>query len=301
MGLEETGAAVAAVAGRVGPAVVGLGAGWGRGSGVVVAPGRVMTVAHALRGPEPALTLGDGRRVTGRLLAADPDRDVAIVEADTGEIRPVEWRPDDAGLAIGRPVVALADPGGSGLRATPGFVASLGRRFRGPRGRWIRGAIEHTAPLPRGSAGGPLVDLEGRLIGVNTVRVEGGLILAAPADADLADRVERLGRGEAPVTRRLGVAVAPPRAARRMRQAVGLPERDGLLVRQVEDDGAAARAGVAAGDLIVAADGRPVEGTESIHAALDALGAGEDLVLTVVRATEERQVRVAFDAPAARG
>jgi serine protease Do len=295
MGLHETGAALAAVAERVGPAVVGLGAGWGRGSGVVVGPGRVLTVAHALRGPEPTLTMGDGRRVTGRVLAADPDRDVAVLEADTGDIRPVDWRPEDAGLAIGRPVVALADPGGSGLRATPGFVAALERRFRGPRGRWVRGAIEHTAPLPRGSAGGPLVDLEGRLLGINTVRVEGGLILAAPADADLADRAERLGRGEAPSTRQLGVAVAPPRAARRMRRAVGLPERDGLLVRQVEEGGAAARAGIAPGDLIVAAGGRPIEGTESIHSALDALGLGEDLALVVVRGTEEREVTVTFD------
>lgn len=300
MGRDETGAAIAAVAERVGPAVVGLGAGWGRGSGVVVAPGRVLTVAHALRGAEPTLTLGDGRRVIGRVLAADPDRDVAVLEADTGDIRPVEWRPEDADLAIGRPVIALADPGGSGLRATPGYVASLGRRFRGPRGRWVRDAIEHTAPLPRGSAGGPLVDRAGRLLGVITVRVEGGLILAAPADADLADRAERLGRGEAPSTRQLGVAVAPPRAARRMRRAVGLPERDGLLVREVEEDGAAARAGLAAGDLIVAAAGRPVDRPESVHTALDALAAGEELVLGVVRGTEEREVRVAFPAETGR-
>lgn len=68
---------------------------WGRGSGIVVAPGRVLTGAHALRGPEPTLTMGDGRRVTGRVLAVDPDRDVAVLEADTGEIRPVEWRPED--------------------------------------------------------------------------------------------------------------------------------------------------------------------------------------------------------------
>jgi serine protease Do len=135
---------------------------------------------------------------------------------------------------------------------------------------------------------------------VNTVRVEGGLILAAPADADLADRGERLGRGEAPSTRQLGVAVAPPRAARRMRRAVGLPERDGLLVRQVEEDGAAARAGLAAGDLIVAAAGRPVDGPESVHTALDALADGEELVLGVVRGTEEREVRVAFPAEAGR-
>ena len=85
--------------------------------------------------------------------------------------------------------------------------------------------------------------------------MEGGLLLALPADAALAARVEALGRGEAPARPRLGVALAPPRAARRLRAAVGLPERDGLLVRGVEADSPAERAGLERGDLIVAAGG----------------------------------------------
>ena len=137
--------------------------------------------------------------------------------------------------AIGRSVLALANPAGRGLRVTPGFVSSTARSFRGPRGRRIAGAIEHTAPLPRGSSGGPLVDTDGRLLGINSVRVDGGLILALPADEALRERVEALGRGEAPKRVRLGVAIAPPRVARRLRRAVGLPERDGVLVRAVEE------------------------------------------------------------------
>src|ERR671930_225984 len=103
------------------------------------------------------------------------------------------------------------------------LISSSGRSFRGPRGRRIEGAIEHTAPLPRGSSGGPLVDAEGRLLGLNAVRLEGGLILAVPATAALRERASRLLRGEAPTPHRLGVAVAPPRVARRLRHAVGLP------------------------------------------------------------------------------
>src|SRR5207237_7224960 len=127
-------------------------------------------------------------------------------------------------LPFGRSVLALANPGGRGVWVTPGFVSSTARSFRGPRGRRVSGAIEHTAPLPRGSSGGPLVDGDGRLLGINAVRVDGGLILAIPADESLRDRVEALGRGEAPTRVRLGVAVAPPRVARRLRRAVGLPE-----------------------------------------------------------------------------
>src|SRR5581483_11219675 len=98
-------------------------------------------------------------------------------------VEPVRWDENGAEQPqIGRAVLALANPGGRGLRVTPGFVSSASRGFRGPRGRRITGAIEHTAPLPRGSSGGPLVDLEGRLLGINSIRVDGGLILAIPAD-----------------------------------------------------------------------------------------------------------------------
>jgi S1-C subfamily serine protease len=105
-----------------------------------------------------------------------------------------------------------------------------------------------------------------------------------------------LARGEAPVAHRLGVAVAPPRAARRMRRAVGLPERDGLLVRAVEEGGPANRAGIERGDLIVAASGRAIDGVEALYGALDELPPGGELELTVVRGTDERTVRASFAA-----
>src|SRR5918997_3664748 len=165
--------AVGQTAERVGPAVVGLGRGWGQGSGVVVAPGQVLTVAHVLRGDEVAVTFSDGRVVEGRVAGIDSDIDVAVVNVDTGEIMPVAWEPGD-GPAPGAPVFALADPGGPGLRTTFGLLSSIGRAFRGPRGRRVAGSIEHTAPLPRGSSGGPLVDADGRLLGLNAVRRDGG-------------------------------------------------------------------------------------------------------------------------------
>jgi serine protease Do len=199
-------------------------------------------------------------------------------------------------------VIALANPGGRGLRATAGFVASERRSFRGPRGRRVRDAIEHTAPLPRGSSGGPLVDLDGRLLGLNSLRLEGGLILASPATASVRERVRLLARGEAPAPHRLGVAVAPPRVARKMRRAVGLPERDGLLVRGVEDAGPAARAGIERGDLLVRAGDRELTSVDALYASLDALPpTGGALALTIVRGTEERSVDVDFSDDGHRG
>lgn len=291
--LQET---IGAVAERVGPAVVGLGRGWGVGSGVLIADGQVLTAAQNLRREGLTVAFEDGRREPAEVAGVDADLGLAVLTVDTAGLAAVAWEPE-AEPGIGDPVLALANPGGRGLRTTLGFVSSATRSFRGARGRRVRGAIEHTAPLPRGSSGGPLVDPEGNLLGVNSIRVDGGLILAAPATAAVKERVLLLARGEAPAPHRLGVAVAPPRAARRMRRAVGLPERDGLLVRAVEDDSAAAAAGIERGDLLVSAGGKQIDGLESLYSALDVLpAAGGELELTVVHGTEEREVTARFDA-----
>jgi serine protease Do len=295
-GIRELQEAIGGAAERVGPSVVGLGRGWGRGSGVVIAEGQVLTNAHNLRRDEVTVSFADGRRETGELAGVDRDLDLAVLSVDTGDAPAVAWEPDGA-PGIGTPVIALANPGGRGLRATLGFVSSEGRSFRGPRGRRVRGALEHTAPLPRGSSGGPLVDVDGNLLGLNSIRLDGGLILAVPASSAVQERVLLLARGEAPSPHRLGVAVAPPRVARRLRRAVGLPERDGLLVREVEDGGPAAAAGLERGDLIVAAGTVDVDGVDALYTALDAVPeAGGELELTIVRGTEERTVSVTFAA-----
>src|SRR5919107_2801789 len=285
---------IAGVAESVGPSVVGLGRGWGHGSGVVIADGQVLTSAHNLRRDEVTVSFHDGRRERAELAGSDSDLDLAVLAVDTGDAPVVRWEPAEA-LGIGAPVVALANPGGRGLRATLGFVSSGERSFRGPRGRRVRGAIEHTAPLPRGSSGGPLVDPEGNLVGVNSLRLDGGLILAVPASAAVRERAVLLARGEAPAPHRLGVAIAPPRVARRLRSAVGLPERDGLLVRAVEDGSPGDGAGLEPGDLIVSIGGQPVEGVESLYSALDSVAAaGGELELGVVRGTDERSVTARF-------
>jgi serine protease Do len=277
---------------------------------VVIAAGHVLTSAHNLRRDEVTVSCADGRRETATVAGVDTDHDLAVLAVDTGDAPPVSWEPaaepagGEAGagqarrpgeLGIGAPVIALANPGGRGLRATLGFVSSGGRSFRGPRGRRIRGAIEHTAPLPRGSSGGPLVDPDGNLLGVNSLRLDGGLILAVPAGAPVKERVLGIARGEALSPHRLGVAIAPPRVARRLRGAVGLPDLDGLLVREVEDGSPGDEAGIEPGDLIVAAGGSPTAGVEALYTALDGIAAtGGELELTVVRGTDERTVTATF-------
>src|ERR687885_1022043 len=105
--LEGIQQAVTEAAEKVGPAVVGLGRGWGRGSGVVIAPGQVLTVAHVLRGDEVAVAFAGGDVRDGRVLGADSDLDVAVIGVDTGDAPAVRWEPAD-GAAPGQPIFALA-------------------------------------------------------------------------------------------------------------------------------------------------------------------------------------------------
>jgi S1-C subfamily serine protease len=290
MSLETLSSLVQQAAAQAGPSLAGLGRGWGRGSGVVVAPNRLLTVAHVLRDRDRAtLRFPGGRIEDGRVVGLDLDADLAVLEADTGDAPPVPLAHEDARPAIGDVVVALADPGGRGLRVTAGLVSAEPRRIRGPRGRRISGAIEHTAPLPRGASGGPLLDAGGRLLGLNAIRLDGGLIVAVPAQAS---QVERLSAGSAPEPARLGVAVAGPHVARRMRRAVGLPDRDGLLVRDVEEGGPAATAGVQRGDLLVSAGGRELDAVDTMYAILDAYTGTDPLKLGVVRGSDELELEV---------
>lgn len=280
--------AVSGVASSTGGRVVGISGRRAAGSGVVVGPDRILTNAHNLSGDEITVTFADGRTAPAKALGVDTDGDVAILEVPTNGSGAIEWSSDTPG--IGSPVFAVANPGGRGLRVTFGLVSGTERSFRGPRGRKIDGSIEHTAPLLPGSSGGPIVDESGKLLGINTNRLGEGFYLAIPADDTLKQRIDALSKGESPKRVRLGVAIVPSHIARRLRRSVGLPEADGLLVRGVEDDSPAAKAGLEQGDLITSANGKPVETADDLFAALG--GSSGEIELTILRGTEERTVKV---------
>jgi serine protease Do len=286
--LSELQEAVAAVAVAVGPSVVGIGSRL-RGSGVVIADNRILTNAHNLRGGEVTVRFADGRVVRGTVRGVDWDGDLAVVDVDTTGAPAIGW--SSATATIGSAVFAAAALPSGGARVSFGFVSSVERAFRGPGGRRISGSLEHTAPLAPGSSGSPLLDADGALVGLNTNRVGEGFYLALPADASLRARIDALGRGESRERPHLGIAVAPAHVAQRLRRSVGLPEREGILVRGVEEGSPAAAAGIAEGDLLVAAAGRAITNVDALHEVLR--DAGFPLELTLVRGAEERVVTVA--------
>jgi len=292
--LDELEASFSAVIDKVGPSVVRL-AGWRGGAGVVVGAGAVLTNAHNVRGDSATVTFADGREAEAKLAGIDVDGDLAVLTVDTGSAPAVTW--SDRPASIGTAAFAVTTSG-SGTRATFGFVSSVARSFRGPRGRRISGSIEHTAPLAPGSSGSALVDRGGRLIGLNTNRVGSGFYLALPADEALKNRIAALQRGESTDRPRLGVGIAPSWVANRMRRAVGLQEREGVLVREVEDGSPAERAGIHEGDLIIEAGGRAIVEPDDVYEALGTVAPTGTLQVKLVRGAEELTVQVSFSAQA---
>lgn len=292
--LDELSQALSSVSAAIAPSVVGIGSRL-RGSGVVTADGQVLTNAHNVRGDEVTVTFAGGRTATGTVAGIDVDGDLAVIAVDTAGAPAVRW-PDGSEPALGSVVFGAAATAGGGARVTFGTISGIERSFRGPGGRRISGSIEHTAPLAAGSSGGPLLDLEGRLVGLNTNRIGEGFYLALPADAALQARVEALGRGESVSRPRLGIAVAPGRVARHLRRSVGLPERDGVLVRAVEEDGPAAKAGIRDGDLIVEIAGTPITEPDQLQELI--ASTPMPFEVKVVRGADERTVSVGGSATA---
>lgn len=280
--LDELSSTARSVLEQLGGSIVGIGQD-GRGSGVVIAAGKVLTNAHNLRDRTTLVTFADGRAVQGSLSGADEDGDLVVLDVDTAGVAPVSWaeRTPESG-----DVIFALSRGGTRSRISFGMVSAVDVAFHGPRGRQVHGAVEHTAPLVRGSSGGPIADAGGRVAGLNTHRTGRGFYVARPVDAALRATIDDLAAGKSVVRPRLGVALAPPDVAAKLRASVGLPERVGLLVRGVEPGGAADRAGIAEGDLLVAVGDTPLDSIDVLHDAL--ASAGDTLSLTVVRGTDER-------------
>ena len=262
--------------------VVALGRGARRGSGLVLGPGRVVTLGHRLLSERVETFLPDGRSHEGRLIGVDRVLGVAVLEVPTGDAPLVRWA--DGVPPIGATVFALGDPG-TGLRVTEGRVSAEPLTIR-VHGRPLE-VIEHTAPMPRGAGGGPLVDASGSVLGLNALLGDPHFLLALPATAVRA-AVDRVLEGRQPP--RLGVALVPPGAGLRMRRAVGLPDREGLLVRAVEAGSPAAKAGVLAGDLLVRLDDDELTAIDDLYGALDARASAASVDLRIVRGTAENDL-----------
>jgi S1-C subfamily serine protease len=260
---------------------------------VLRADGWIVTAEHAVaRARRVVARLPDGRRVEARSIAADPLSDVAVARLD-GAPELVPAAIAAAAPERGRPVAALGNPLGYGASLTVGVV-SAPTRDGGPDTPYD--LLQHDAALNPGSSGGPLVDAGGAVVGMNVAIADGarrdvGVAFAVPIEVvtRIADRLIRDG------------AVPRPRLALRLRDAASLRDAipalvgDGVVVEAVEPGSAAARAGVAAGRLIVAAEGRPVRTTRDLARALEAKAPGDRFRIVVLDGDTAETFEFALD------
>jgi S1-C subfamily serine protease len=289
--------ALADVAETAGPAVVRVSGGRRPSSGVVwSADGVILTTEHAVRRDDDiVVTLSDGRELAATLVGRDPGTDLALLRVQAGGLPVPGWRETD-GLKVGQVVLALGRPGRT-VRARLGILSAVGQEWRVPGGGRIDRYVEPDIEPAFGFSGGPLLDAEGRAIGLNTAGLRRGLVLTIPTATLRRVAGDLLAHGR---VRRgyLGIAAQTVPVPAALEQAVN--QRAGLLVHAVEQGSPAERAGMLIGDLVFSIGGRPVHRADELMGLLteDRIGATESV--RFVRAGRVQEVQVTIgDRPAA--
>lgn len=260
------------------------------GSGVVIDPsGIVITNDHVISGASKIyVTTSDRRELEADVLGSDADNDLAVLKVNAPGLKAVKLG-TTSDLMIGETVIALGNPFGLSNTVTTGIVSAVHRTVKGESGRNYSDFIQTDAAINPGNSGGALVNVLGELIGVNTAIVGGANTIgfAIPVDRAkrIADDLLRFGKVKPVWIGLRGTTVTTD--ANRF-SAKGL----GLKVRSVYPSSPAEQAGLEPGDLVVSAEGSPVESREDLDTALANAGPGRALDLKVRRGEKERTVTV---------
>lgn len=250
------------------------------GSGFVIdEDGHIVTNEHVVGDAETVtVTFSDGDEATARVVGTDPSSDVALLELEGDrDVAPLELGASED-LEVGDPVAALGSPFGLEGTLTSGIVSAVDREIQAPNGFTIDGAIQTDAALNRGNSGGPLLDLQGRVVGV-TSQIESstggnaGVGYAVPIETVREVVDELLEEGEVRYAY-LGVRLEDT--------------DDGVRIAEVIERGPAARAGLRQGDVVVEAGGQEVATADDLRRQVTSREPGERLALEVRRGDETR-------------
>jgi serine protease DegQ len=269
------------------------------GSGVIVnaAKGLVVTSAHVVENAtEIGVTLGDGNEVTAQVVGSATDIDIAVLRIPARGLK-TELPVDDTDMPkVGDFVVAIGNPFGLGQTASLGIVSATGRSGLGIEG--YEDFIQTDAAINPGSSGGALIDLNGRLVGINTAILSpsganAGIGFAIPMHMvkNSIDQIEQFGS----VSRaRLGVAIEDLTAGKAASR--GISVNRGALITGIVPGTVAASAGLKVGDVVTGLDGHPIDGATALRNAVGLMRPQTSVMLTVVRGKETLSLPVALGA-----
>jgi S1-C subfamily serine protease len=289
------------------------GGGEATGSGFVVdEDGTILTNAHVVDGADEVRVSFEenGESIPAEVKGVDADTDLAVLTIDPDDVENLTVLPlgDSSELEVGDPVVAIGNPFGLQRTVTTGIVSALQRQIDAPSGFSISDVIQTDASINPGNSGGPLLDAQGRVIGINSQIATGGgqgsvgIGFAVPIDT-AKNLLPRLRKGEEIERAYLGVRMGSVTGD--LAEELNLPQDSGALVESVEDGGPAEEAGLRAslrddltgeitepGDLIVSVDGDPVRSADDVVAAVAAKRPGDTLEIGFYRGDDRRTVRV---------
>lgn len=259
-------------------------------SGVVWAEDGVIVTAHHVLERDDGLSLGFGgeEKVTAELVGRDPGTDLAVLRSDQKEMKPADWIDADS-VRVGHLVLALGRPGRT-VQATLGIVSALGTSWRTAAGGMVDRYLQTDVVMYPGFSGGPLVNVEGKVLGLNTSALR-GVSLAIPTstvrrvvDAILTHGKVRRGY--------LGVGVQPVRIPQALAKELG--QQTGLILVSVEPGSPADKGGLMLGDTLLSVDGAPVRQLDELLDLLSHEFVDREVVLRILRAggVLEQKVRI---------
>jgi S1-C subfamily serine protease len=266
----------------------------GTGSGFIISSdGFVVTNSHVVNGADAIeATLQDGRSFQARIIGDDPASDLAVVKIEGDSLSTIAFGESDR-LQVGQIAIAIGNPYGFQYSVTAGVVSALGRTLRSQTGRLIDDVIQTDAALNPGNSGGPLVDSNGFVMGVNTAVVLPAQGICFAVAANLAKYIVgklilegRVQRGY------LGISAQTVTLPPKWMEALQLNTKGGIAVQQVETDGPARHSGLQQGDIIIQFEGKPVDSLDALHKALNENTIGRNINLWVLRNGQLKNLQV---------
>ena len=268
---------------KISQSVVSVKAQMSRGTGVVLTKdGYIITCNHVLQGCG-TVKIGQGEKTfNAKIVGSDPYNDIALIKTEQGEFTPIEMG-DSEKLSVGQYVLALANPFNRNQpTATSGMVTSVNSTIRGWRGATaMENVIATDAQLNPGFSGGPLIDVQGRLIGINTAYVwQRGIAIPVNKVKGIADR---LMTGRVAQRGYLGIIANTVAIPEEIAVAAGLEQETGVMIFSVEAGSPARKAGLAMGDVLVKFNSKPVTEFYDLPRLLSEDVIDKEAKLTIIR------------------